>query len=823
MKKNYFTLLIILLGLPVFLAAQQNRPPGPGPGGKMPAIGHVFGKVINAKTKETVPFVSVAAYNRRDSLIGGCLAGANGDFSLENLPFGPLKLKISFVGFKTLQQQVMITPQTIEQDLGDLKLEVEATELKGVEVTADKSASQISIDRKVFNVDKDLNVKGGTATDVMKNIPSVTVDADGNAQLRQNSAMIYVDGRPTTLTLDQIPADQIERVEVITNPSVKFEASTTGGIINLVMKNNTKPGYNGSISAGAGTNDHYVTSAALNFKQKPIGFSINYNYNSFLNPVDGYSNRTSLLNDEPIGYYDTKTHTRFKHQFQAGSVTFDYYINNRNKLSITENMAFGNFKNYDLQSFETKQGDSTNSYGTRATNTLVHFENYTTTAHYVKTFPKQGKQLTIDATYNKTYGHNPSDFKTYTYTPKGLSPDNPELQTNNGSGHGNLYLFSADYVNPLTDSTKLEYGIRSAYKPSIQNLDVNTYDYSQGQYVPNDYLTTHYKINDLVNAAYINYTTRFKGINYALGLRFEDSYYKGTLQNKNASFLYHYPTSIHNIMNALFPSLYISKKFNDKQELQFNVSRKINRPNFRQLMPFIMASDPKNYTIGNPNLTPEFITLSELNFNQYVNKGNLFFSLFYRNTQNPLTSYSAASPSDPTILINTTINGKQSNAVGMDNTFKYTLFKGFEATLNMNLFYTIINATYNNATVSNEGFNYTGKLNFAYKLPKGFSLQLSGNYESPRVVPQGAMKEFYFADCGISKELYKFISITATVSDIFDTKGRGIYYATDQYEQDSWNRRESRFFRVVVRFRFGKADATIFRKRPQQEDEGGMF
>lgn len=823
MKNRYFISFVFLLSFQTLIYGQTGKPTG----GKMPSVGRVYGKVINAQNKETIPFVSVAVY-RKDSLIGGSLAGANGEFNVENLPFGPMKIKVTFVGFKPFEKMVAITPQAVEQDLGDLKLEVEETLLKSVEVVGEKSASQMSIDRKVFNVDKDLTVKGGTATDVMKNIPSVTVDNDGNVQLRQSAAAIYVDGRPTTLTLDQIPADQIERVEVITNPSVKFEASTTGGIINIVMKTNSKPGYNGTIAGAAGTNDHYMTSIALNFKQRPIGISLNYNYNSFLNPVKGYSDRTYLSDGEEIGSYDSKSKTSFKHQFQAGSITFDYNLNNRNKISLSENMAIGNFTNYDVQSFENRSYDSIVSYGYRGSNMEVHFENYTTIARYLKTFPKQGKQFSIDANYNTTHAKNPSTYETYNYDHNGVPlPNSPQLQNNRGYNKNEIYMLSADYVNPITDSTKLEYGARSTYKPTYQTLDVSEYSYPEGQYQPNTYLTGHYKIENLVNAAYINYTTRWKGINYAMGLRFEHSYYKGILLDKNdSSFMYQYPTGLNNLGNALFPSLYISKKFNEKQEMQFNVSRKINRPNFFQLMPFIMASDPKNYNIGNPSLTPEFITLSELNFNQFLKKGNMFLSLFYRNTQNPLTSYSRVSETDSTVLINTTINGKQSNTVGMDNTFKYTLIKGLEATLNMNLFFTRINAVVNNVEVSNGGFNYNGKLSFAYKLPKSVSLQLSGNYESPRVIPQGKTKEFYFADFAISKELYKFINITVAVSDIFDTKGRGFNYVTDQYIQNSWNRRESRFVRLIVRIRFGKADATVFKRRPQSQgddSEGGFF
>jgi hypothetical protein len=831
MKKSTF-IFITLLCCQSFLFAQQGPPQGPPinrPGNsKMPSIGRIYGKVVDTKTKDAVPFVSVAVY-RKDSLVGGCLAGNNGEFNLENLPFGPLNLRITFVGFKPFQQLIKITPQTVEQDLGNIKLETEETLLKAVDVVGEKSTTQMSIDRKVFNVDKDLTVKGGTATDVMKNIPSVTVDGDGNAQLRQNSVTIYVDGRPTLLTLDQIPADQIERVEVITNPSAKFEASTTGGIINIVMKANTKPGYNGVVAGGIGTNDHYNGMLALNFKQRPIGISINYNYNSFNNPITGYSNRTQLANGLPLSYYKTATAASFKNTMQGGMASIDYSINNRNTITLGQNMFFGNFDNYNDQDFRSEIGDHTlTSYGTRSTPALNHFEHYTTTAHYKKTFPKKGKELIADASYSSTNGYGKSDYETRSYDQSGiLYPDNPELLRTRTNNTGEMFMFSADYTNPVNDSTKLELGVRSNYRPSVQSMEVSNYNYTTGTYLSDPFLTNHYKIQDLVNAVYINYSARFKGLSYAAGLRFEDSYYKGTLTDRNdSSFLYHYPSKLDNLMNALFPSLFISKKFNDKQEWQMNISRKINRPNFRQLMPFIMAIDPKNFIMGNPQLTPEFITLAELNFNQLLAKGNLFFTLFYRNTQKPLTSYNTPYAPNSDVLLNTFINGKQSNTLGMDNTFKHSLLKGLEATLNMNLLYTIIQANYNNVNTSNKGFNYTTKLNLQYRLPKGFSVQVSGNYESPKIIPQGKTKEFYFADCGLSKDLYKILNLTLSVSDIFDTKGRGMLFTTDQYVQDSWNRRESRYIKFTARLRFGKADATLFRKRQphqQQDDQDGGY
>ncbi|MCC6690941.1 MAG: TonB-dependent receptor family protein [Bacteroidia bacterium] len=567
---------------------------------------------------------------------------------------------------------------------------------------------------------------------------------------------------------------------------------------------------------------------SLNVKEKPIGFSVVYTYHSLMNPVPGYSNRSNLYNGITTGYYNTYDHNRYQNSFQMGSASMDYYMNNHNTLSLSENYVTGTFDSYNNQTFETTDGArSVLTSGDRITNTNVRFVNYTTKLHHRKTFLKKGEELTADINYSIGSSKSPSSFTTYNYLSDGtLIADNPLLQHNDGTNQNTMLTIQSDFVNPINDSTKLELGLRSNYKPSYQALDIDTYDYSLNSYIVNQYLTSHYQIQDLVNAAYINYSMRYKKINYMLGLRFEESYYKGILTNRNdSSFHYSYPNALNNIMNAVFPSIFISKPFNDKQELQFNISRKINRPNFHQRMPFIMASDAKNYSIGNPSLTPEFITMGELNFNQTLNKGNLLFTFFARNTQSPITSYTYTSKADSSVLISTSINGKQSNTIGMDNTFKYTLFKNFETTFNMNLFYVFIDATYNSNNFSNKGFNYTTKLNMIYRLPKNFSLQLSGNYQSPKIIPQGKSSEIYFADCGLSKEIKKFITLTFSVSDIFNTKGRGTYINTDQYIQNSWGRRETRYVKFTAMIRFGKADASMFKRKKdhrQQDDQEDM-
>jgi outer membrane cobalamin receptor len=808
----------------------QQKPAGTpgGKGFKMPSVGRVYGKVVDKQTKESIPYASVIIA-KGDSVIAGNLTKENGEFDLEDLPFGKFSVKITFLGYTTLTRPILITPQTVEQDLGNMGLVSNDKVLGTVEVVAEKSVSEMNIDRKVFNVDKNITSKGGTAMDVMKNIPSVTLDDNGNAQLRQNPATLYIDGRPTTLTLDQIPADQIDRVEVITNPSAKYEASATGGIINIVMKSNSLPGYNGVVTGGIGTNNRYNGMVALNIKQKPFALSIMYSVKTFSNPVVGHTNRTLLSpGGTPSGYLNTLDSSRFGNTFQTGLVSLDYSINNRNTITLAENIVSGDFRTDDVQHFNVLDGSGGMlSNGLRTTSMHTQFQNYTSKVQYKKTFPKKGQEFTADMNYNTTIVKSPSNYVTSSYLADGTPmPNYPAYQINSGHNLSEMYVFQADYTNPISDSSKIEMGVRSSYRPADQSMDVSVLNANSGTYEADTFLTAHYKIKDLVNAAYVNYSTRWKRLDFMMGLRFEDSYYQGILTDKNTSFEYQYPSKLNNLMDALFPSLFISRKLNDRQEFQFNVSRKINRPNYRQLMPFIMFSDKNDYLIGNPGLTPEFITMAEINFNQRLDKGNLFFTVFYRNTQNPLTPYSYPSPTDPTVLITTTVNGNQSNTVGMDNTFKYELFKNFEATLNMNLFYTVIDASYNTTNFSNQGFNYTGKLNLMYHLPWNLTAQLSGNYESPKIIPQGTTNQIYFADCGLSKDYHKFLTFTLSVSDIFDTKYRGSHLITDQYIQDMVTRRDARYFNFTVMMRFGKADASLFKRKsgPSQNDsEGGFF
>ncbi len=810
--------------------------------GQKLSIGHIYGKAIESKTKKPIEFVSVALYlSKNDSLIGGQLTETNGDFSLDNLPFGGFKLKITYLGYKAIEKNVTVTANSMDQDVGNMVMEEDAQTLGSVTITAEKSTIELKPDRKVFNVDKDLSAKGGTGVDVMKNIPGVSTDADGNVTLRNNSPIIYVDGKPTTLTLDQIPADQIDKVEVITNPSAKFEASATGGIINVVLKKNRQPGYNGIVSAGIGTNNQYTGMAIINVHEKKFGVLLSYNLNGSTNRTYNYTDRTTLLSSIPIGYYHQDDHVSNQRLFHVARIGFDYYVNNRNTISLSENGVFGNFSTRDNQAYETDSASHSQiNNGTRISNQNVGFRNFTTDLSFRHTYPKPDKEWTIDINYNHANGITNYIYNFNTYRPDGSfvpysltsNPSNPEFEFEDGKTKTDMITGQWDFTNPIKSNMKLEFGLRSNYQRQYSSLGVTDSVQGSGD-IQNIFLTNNYRIDNLINAAYITFSHTVKKFSYQIGLRVEQTYFRGELLNKNDStFSYQYPSSLSNIYDCLFPSLSLSEKFNDKHELQFNITRKINRPNFIQIAPFIFASDKFNYRIGNPALQPEFDNKAELNYDMTLKNFTWLSSLYGSYNQQPITPYAYFQNDSSQVLINTFENAKSSLQYGWENTFKFSPVKGLDITLDGTVFYTSIfsnvvdrfsNTPDSVMQINNRGWSGTFKGIISYKFPLGIVGQINGTYEAQRVIAQGHTLPLYFVDLSVSKEI-GIIAFNFTISDILNSKVHGNYYDTPTYLQTQTRRRDQRYARLGITVKFGKMDSSLFKKKKKTgsgEQNGG--
>lgn len=839
MKKWYLSLAAALLGI-ASLHAQIPVMPATGAGGRqgaangqrpqnMPQIGHIYGKLVDASTKKPVPYASVALLKLRDSsVVTGMLTKENGEFSLESLPLGTFNMRITFMGYQTIFKRVAISPQAFDQDLGNIRLQPDSKMLGTVEVSGQKSAFTMGIDKKVFNVDRNLTSVGGTAQDVLKNVPAVNVDIDGNVTVRNASPTIFVDGKPSTLTLDQIPADAIESVELITNPSAKYDAEGMSGIINIVLKKNKRAGINGMVMAGAGTGDKYNGGGNINVRQGKVNVFANYMINANRVWGNGTTDRTSMLNGGTSSLHQ-ESDSRNSPRFQFGRIGLDYYLDNRNTISISQNIVDGNFRNWENLFSSFNKGDSMSN---RINNNKFGFRNYTTQLGFKHTFAEPNKEWTADFNYNRSNNNRNGSFLT-----EPVSNASPTYQTNNSDGLTTFITIQTDYTDPIGKNGKLETGLKTTLRNYSSLYNVYDQDTVTGDYHFNNLLSNDYKYKEQIYAGYINYAGTIGTFGYQGGLRVEQYVYSGEIPSEGMKFK---PTKA---TPGFFPSLYLSQKLKNDQELQLNYSRRVTRPNFFQLIPYRDYTDPLNQREGNPNLKPEYTNSVEFSYAKNWKTANFLGTVYYRNTNNLLSTISVPLGTDT--LLTTFVNADNNNSYGAELTLKNTFFKIWDVTTNVNLYQTELTYTQDKQRYKNSNFSWMAKINSELKLPANFTLQISGNYQAPTIalpsnsgggrgggggfmmVPvsaQGTIKGMSSVDAGLKKDFLKnkAASLTLSLSDVFNTRQYELNQAAPAFVQDYIRKRESRILRLTFSYRFGKFDAQIFKRKNLKAERENM-
>lgn len=819
--KNFFALLLIIISFPSFTFAQQG--PAGRPGGRSfgaaPKAGQVIGKVLDRQTNKGIGYATVGVLNAKDSsVVTGVLSEENGDFTIGQLPAGNFILRINFIGYNSVYHPFSLTPGNMTRDLGNFRLAPSTATLKTVNVTASKPAYSMSIDKKVFDVSKSLTSVGGDATDVLKQVPSVNVDVDGNVTLRNGSPTIFVDGKRTTLTLDEIPAESIAKIEVITNPSSKYDAEGMSGIINIVLKKNRKPGINGSVRAGADTRGGFNGGGNLNVYENPFNISLSYFVHQRTGPYSETTTRHNIFDDS---WLDQNTDGNRKGAFQMGRLGIDYLLDNRNTLSLEAGLGGGRFNSsQDLNSRYLNSTKTMDSTSTAHTGNKFAFNFYSGDLGYKHNFTKEGHVLTADLDIRKSANPAHGNYTSQSYDNTGKAMYGPVVQKNNTSGSSTYFTGQVDYVNPLTARAKLEAGLKTSLRSSHSVYDV--YNLEGGNYVFNNHLSSDYDFNEDIYAGYVQFSDQLNKFGYQAGLRAEQYSYSGSIPSEDRHFK---PQSD---KLGLYPSLFLTYKFSDRDQLQVNYTRRVDRPNFWQRIPYTNFSDPLNLRRGNPDLKPEYTNSFELSYNKLVGQSNFMATLYYRNTNNNITTYTEPYNNSKDTLISYAINARSNNAYGAEFTLQTQLTKWWNITANVNAFQTNISATVKSQDFSNNRFSGFGKFTSDMVLPAGFSVQLSGNYNAPVPTPQGTMKDFGTVDLGVKKDLFKKKgSLTLSLSDIFNTREReSDYTIPDVFTQHSVEKRASRFLRLNFTYTFGKQNFQLFRRKSnkslQQNQQNGQ-
>ncbi|MBS1564005.1 MAG: TonB-dependent receptor, partial [Bacteroidetes bacterium] len=859
---------------------------GQGRGGNIPSIGHFYGKLVDSKTNHPLDAASVqlilskydpATNTRKDTVVAGMLTSKNGQFSLENLPlFGQYRLQLSAIGYKAIDQKVAFDLKRpaggdagagtgtgdnngggrdmsaalagVDKDLGNIKMEADPQLLAGVTVTASKPLFQMGVDRKVFNVEKSLVSTGQTAQEIMKNIPSVNVDIDGNVTLRNAAPTIFVDGRPTTLTLDQIPADAIESVEIITNPSAKFDASGgTAGILNIVLKKNRKAGYNGNLRAGIDSRGKFNGGGDINIKQGKVNFFANANYNQRKSIATSDNLRHNFSPAVDIAQDDKNTNNG---EFAFGRAGLDYLMDNRNTLTISGVAVRGKFHTIDdLKYDSTNTGGSLFTRGNQVSDVNAIFRNFGGALGYKHNFAKAGKELTADLNYNQSHNDNNSTFYTYYYNPDYSSKYTPVKRATEGNGRNKFFTGQLDYTDPITENMKVEAGARVAIRDNTSITNNYLYDnINSTNRTLFSAFSNNYEFQDRVYAGYVTFSNKIKTFSYQLGLRAESSDYTGTsfFKTGDSTFKTKYPIS-------LFPSVFLTKDLGNRQDMQLNYSRRINRPNFFQLIPYTDITDPQNYSKGNPALQPEFTNSFELSYQKTFAKNySLLVTSYFKYTTNLITRYtyydkiSSGGSLGDSAYFTTYKNANSSIAYGLEITGRTPFTSWWDMTTNVNLFNSKINADNIDNVPTNSIVSYFIKWNNSFKLPANFSIQLTGDYQSKSVLPQsssnggggggggggrggggggmfggapqpsaqGYINPSYGLDLAIRKDFLKnkAASVTLSVNDIFRTRKYSYFSEALTFNQTYERRRDPQILRLNLAYRFGKMDVSLFKR-----------
>ncbi len=863
MLKQIFLAIAVLAGSISYaqMPTMQGGAPRGRAGGANMNMGRFYGRIIDAASNKGIEAASVqlvttkldtVSKQRKDTVVAGMFTDKRGEFTFEGLNvMAQYRMRITAIGFKDIEEKVAFNIKmgggdmqaalnAIDKDLGNFKMETDPKLLEGVTVTAAKPLMSMGIDRKVFNVDKNLVSTGGTAEDVMRNIPSISVDIDGNVTLRNSAPQIFVDGRPTTLTLDQIPADAIESVELITNPSAKFDASGgTAGILNIVLKKNRKAGYNGSIRAGIDSRWKPNIGGDLNVKQGKVNMFVSGMYRTRKSISEGNTNRTTFLKD-PTTRLNQDDYSVNTGSFMFGRAGFDYFMNNRNTIGVAVNAVRGQFKFDNESAIRTDSlfdSGIQSAFSERLSDGDREFRNFGSQIYYKRLFTKPGRELTADLNLSRNSNLNNTNIKNILLSGDNGSETRRYGQLNTGDGTGSNLTFQTDFVNPLNENSKLETGFRlnANTRENINEISVIS---GNGQPVLVPSLSSNFEYTEKVYAGYVTYTSKWKKLGYQVGLRAESSEYDGEVLTTTAP-----PNSKDTLLNAgnsfpisFFPSAFLTYQLSDNDELALNITRRINRPNFFQLFPFTDYSDTLNLTRGNPNLKPEFTASAEMSYQKKYGQANSFIaSVYYKHTNNLITRNQVRDVNPYTKeeeIVISYINADNSYISGLELIGRNKITKWWELISNFNLYQSKINAGQPGIPDQEAITSYFIKLNNNIKLGKKLTLQLSGDYTSKTILPpgggggggmwgatqttaQGYIRPKYEIEAALRLDFLKEnrANLTLAISDIFRTDVNDVYSSAPGFEQNTWRLRDPQVARLNFSYRFGKFDTSLFKRK----------
>ena len=715
--------------------------------------GKLRGTVLENGKTSLLPFATVGVYTQKDSLVGGGIADEKGNFEVD-LPLGTFYALVEFMGFEALKSSVFtLSSKQNTVDLGAISLQSSTADLDEVVVQGEKTLMELSLDKRVFNVGKDLANAGGNASDILMNLPSVAVDPDGNVRLRGSANVrILIDGKPSGLVsfkgssgLRQLPANLVERVEVITNPSARYEAEGMAGVINIILKKDNKQGFNGSGEVIVGSPLNLGLTANLNYRKNRINWFVNYGLANRVSPGRGKLYQEVYQEDGStllLQQRSTSTVNSLNNSLRAG---LDYFFNEQSILTASYVWRRSDAHRITDIRYEDYRNTLDNylGYALRRQDETEDEPNKEAILNFKKRFDQKGKELNASFTYLNYWERSDQLFTQNSYTIfSSAIPKGALTQTSLNDEYENQYLLQVDYTQPFAAKGKIETGIRASFR-EMENDYIVQEKQESGNFETIDGLDNVFLYDENILAVYGIVGNERAKWSYQAGLRAEYTDIETRLVETKES----NPRSYTN----LFPSGHLNYKANEKNAFQLSYSRRIRRPVYNDLSPYVTFSDQRNFFSGNPNLNPEFTDSYELGHILYREKSTLFSTVYYRSTQDKIQRIRTVGDNGFSVTAPYNLVGEES--YGLEFSGDYVASSWWKLDFNANFFYATVDGSNLNQNFQATTTSMLFRQSSRFTLPKGWDLQVRGNYEARRKTAQGVQKGIFFLDLSASKKI----------------------------------------------------------------------
>ncbi|MEM8564844.1 MAG: TonB-dependent receptor [Bacteroidota bacterium] len=803
------TLTLTLLCLSSIALAQQ---------GKKNYSKKLIGRVIDVDTKNALEYASISIFSSKDSsLVTGGITDANGEFAIA-LSTGSYYASLQFISYRERTiENILVIKSESRVDLGTISLSPDVETLSEVVVTAEKDQMEMTLDKRVFNVGKDLSNAGRTAADILDNVPSVAVDQEGNVSLRgSENVRILIDGKPSGLIgisgtdgLRQLQGDIIENIEVVTNPSARYDAEGNAGIINIILKKKRETGFNGAITLDTGYPDNHGASVNFNYRKDKLNFFGNYAFR--YRDVPGFGNsfqkfftdEGTLITDQEIDF----ERGGISNNFRLGT---EWLIDDNNTLTASYLYRVSDGVN-DRETFYRDFGANSDM----TLETLRSEEedeedvNNEFAISYSRNFEKTGAKLTADIQYRDNTEIEKADI-----TESVLFAQDEDFETisdqrsDNRESEGS-WLLQMDYIHPLGIDAKFEVGYRGNLRDLANDYLVESF--IDDVWVNETALSNNFRYDEDVHAGYAIYSNKLNKISYQLGLRMETTAIDIELLQTNESFPKNYTN--------FFPSAFFTYEVKEGASLQSSYSRRIRRPRSRNLNPFpFTIGDNRNLRTGNPDLDPTFTDSYEIGFLRTWKKATLFSSVYYRRTDGVVQRITTRIDS---VNISRPVNLSLENAFGFEFNYSHDLTDWWRINANANLYRSVITGEFSDQNFDAETYTLSTRFNSRMTLLKKLEFQTNFRYRAPENRAQGDRESYYQLDLGLSKQIMrKKGTLVFNVRDVFNSGVYRFNTIDENFEFDSEWQSRPRSYTLSFTYRINQKD---FRNRNQRERGGDDF